>query len=105
MRPAAAHNRQAVPRRTANLPSLPRDVRRPLAAMRKEDDKNPAAKPAQFPRAVDRWLADEFARAIAGHTIPARSHRGEICRAERTLRLRGPALRHQFLDAITPVFR
>src|SRR5439155_2954458 len=105
MRRAAAHNRLAAPRRTANLRDLLCDVRHLLVAMRKENDKNPAAKPAQFPRAVDRWLADEFARAIAGHTIPARSHRGEICRAERTLRLRGPALRHQFLDAITPVFR
>src|SRR5437762_11570179 len=53
--PVATRNRRAVPGRIASLPDLRPDVLRRLSATRKENDRNREAKPAEFPRAIDRW--------------------------------------------------
>src|ERR1043166_5591530 len=93
---AAIRNRRLVPESIANLPSLRRDALSPRVARQTGIDKNPAAKPAEFPRGAGRSGADESAPAIADRTIPVRARRDEICRGERNLRIPSRADRHQY---------
>src|SRR4029077_16238900 len=53
-RPTAARTRRVAREQIANLQALRRGVSDRRAAMRTESDKNPAAKPAESPRANDR---------------------------------------------------
>src|SRR5262245_1172229 len=51
--PMATRNRRAVPGRIVSLRDLQPDVPGPLAARRKENDKNRELRPAEFQRVID----------------------------------------------------
>src|SRR4029077_17993362 len=97
-------NRRAVPGWIASLPDLRSDVPGRLAAMQKENDRNREPRPAEFPRVINRSLADESAPPTCDHTILAPRHPDEICRAKQNLPLRARAAPHQFPTVAKAVY-